>query len=320
MKQLWYKIFLVVIAISCVLLALSGSELSRNYLLVAVFPLYQIALLLRYLSLSNAIGNGIALLLYFAIASLPAMALLVIRKKRFLVQEDKILIAASIILLIVLYYMINPVLIPFSSAGNSLIYQAGMCGIVYSILLSYLLLRATRLLAAGNVDQLGQYLKLVLFFVQIYLVLLVFGVSFRSFLNEVHTLQAGNSGATQTLTLSYVFLAIKYFCNSLPDICNMRMIFLIFTLLEQWKNNRYSAETVHASKQLSQFCLRAITLIAVTQLSFNILQLVFQTAIRTISIVVYIPAASLLFLIVTLLINRFVIETKQLKDENDQFI
>ena len=319
MKQLWHKIILAVIAFSCIIFVLTGLRFSSNYLLIAVFPWHQIALVLRALSLSGAIGNGIAIVLYLILCLLPALALLVIRKKRSLAKEDSILIIASIVLFIILYYMINPALLPFP-AGNSVAHQAVLCGILYTIILSYILLRTVRLLSSGDATQLGQYLKIVLFFVQAYLVLLVFGAQFGSFLYEIHTLQAGNIGNTSALSLSYLFLTIKYISNCLPDASNILLIFLILSLLEHWKKNRYSSETVQASKQLSQFCLKAIAFIAITQLGFNLFQLLLQSAIHTISIVLYLPVTSLLFLIVTLLINRFVIETKQLKDENDQFI
>ncbi len=320
MKQLWHKLFLVVIAISCIIFVLTGPRLSSNYLLIAVFPWHQIALLLRTLSLSGSIGNGVAIVLYLLLCSSPVLILLGIRKKRKLVNEDSALIIASIVLFIILYYMINPALVPFPSDRNSLVYQAVICGILYSAFLSYFLLRAVRLLSAGDIKQLGQYLQIVLFFTQTYLLLVVFGAQFGSFLYEIHTLQAGNIGNTHTLSLSYLFLTSKYIFNCLPDICNIILIFRIFSLLEEWKKDRYSPETVQASKQLSQFCLKAIVFIAITQLGFNLFQLLLQSAIRTISIVLYLPVTSLLFLIVTLLINRFVIETKQLKDENDQFI
>lgn len=72
------------------------------------FPLEQIGWGLRQLSLSGAMGNIIAIIIYFLIGFIPCGVYWYLRKNGKLYKIDAMLPLLSVLLWIVLYYMINP--------------------------------------------------------------------------------------------------------------------------------------------------------------------------------------------------------------------
>ena len=75
---------------------------------LAAFPFAQIGLGLRWLSLSGAVGNGLAIGLYVLLSLIPLIALGVIWRRGKLRQADALLAVLSALLFWVLYLMVNP--------------------------------------------------------------------------------------------------------------------------------------------------------------------------------------------------------------------
>ena len=109
---------------------------------IITFPLEQIGCALRRLSLSGAMGNMIAIILYVLIGLIPCMVWLFLKGKGKNLKEDYLLFPISGFLLLVLYYMINPGLIPVNEAGGGKLLLAGT---FYSVLVGYVVLRSLHL-------------------------------------------------------------------------------------------------------------------------------------------------------------------------------
>ena len=106
----WY-IALSLEAAACLLLvALLGWNSSEGESLasLAAFPFAQIGLGLRWLSLSGAVGNGLAIGLYVLLSLIPLIALGVIWRRGKLRQADALRAVLSALLFWVLYLMVNP--------------------------------------------------------------------------------------------------------------------------------------------------------------------------------------------------------------------
>jgi len=286
------------------------------------FPFEQIGAILRSLSLSGSPGNIAAILLYFALCLLPVATLVVLRKRRKLQAEDGLLGLLSVLLFIVLYVMINPGL--FNSAmiigvGQS-IGKAMLGVVVYSILCGYLVLRALRLFTIGNTEKLFSHLSIMVGLLAIVFVYLTFGSAFNSLLKSITTLQIGNTGNEHLLGISYVFLILQFLVNALPYLLSIVVALAALRLLAELRADRYSTATLSAAERISRLCATSLIILVLTNIGFNISQLLFEKTLLTSNYSVQIPLSSIAFALIALLLTRLVTENKQLKDDNNGFI
>ena len=117
MKERHLFTLLSVEAAACVLFCILQRSLSGLFSTLIAFPFEQIGAGLRVLSLSGAVGNVVAILLYMLLGLIPAgiWGFLHWRKKS--EPLDFMLLAISALLFVILYYMINPGLL-YQAPGN----------------------------------------------------------------------------------------------------------------------------------------------------------------------------------------------------------
>ncbi len=151
-------------------------------------------------------------------------------------------------------------------------------------------------------------------------VYMAFGACFGNLLESISSLQAGNTGNEHLLGASYVFLVLQFIVNSLPYVLDIFIVFAAIRLLNEMRTDRYSNETVVAAERLSRLCSVVLTVAVLSNITFNLLELMFAKSLMILTTTVQIPVLSILFILGVLLLTRFVAENKQLKDENDQFI
>jgi hypothetical protein len=322
MKRSLFRGVLAAEALVCVLLCFLKTSLTGVFSAAIAFPFEQIGQGLRALSLSGGFGNVIAIVLYALIGLLPVALLLLRAKKQKLHLEDWLLALLSAVLFGVLYLMLNPGFIPkvLGMAAQPPIGQAILGGMVYSLIVGYLFLRALRLFAAGNTEKLERYMAIMLGALNVLFVFMAFGACFSDMLASIAALRAGNSGNENLLGASYVFLVLQYLVNALPYMLDIVVVFAALRLLDEMRNERYSAAAVAAAGRMSRLCAVALTITILSNIAFNLLQLLFASSLMVMNHSVQIPVLSILFVLAALLLTRFVMESKQLKDENDAFI
>ena len=313
---------LVIEAVVCILLYLARVSFAGVFSSAMAFPFEQIGLGLRALSLSGGVGNALAVSFYFAICLLPAGILIFFSRKRKFDIEDWLIGLLCVMLFVVLYLMINPGLI-LSLMGMSTtgLAEKAIMGItVYSLLCCYLVIRILRSFTAGNIQKLEGYMIAMLNFFNFIFVYLAFGAYFGDLLDSISSLRAGNAGNEHLLGTSYAFLFLQFIVNALPYVLNVFVIFAALRLVSEMQIDRYSAETVAAVLRMSRLCTAVLAVTVLSNAGFNLLQLFFAKSLRVINSTVQIPVLSILFVLASLLLTRFVAENKQLKDENNQFI
>ena len=319
MKQNRFIFILAAEAVICVLLTAFKASLGAIFSAAVAFPFEQIGLGLRALSLSCATGNVLAILLYGAICLIPAGALFFIRRKRSLAPEDALLPVASIVLFAVIYLMINPGLIA-DSLGSISVGKAILGGTVYSVLLAYFILRILRLFRAGGLDKLPRYLAALLGLLNVVFVYMIFGAGIAALIEDIATLQAGNSGYEHLLGASYVFAVLQYLVDALPYVFDILIVFAGIKLLGNMTTDRYSDATVSAASRLSALCTKALSITVLAIASLNLLQLLFAKRLFSIHAALQIPLLSIAFVLAALLLSRLVAENKALKEDNDSII
>ncbi len=339
-KTLW--MLLILEAGVCVLLRTHQVPMTIGSTSVLAFPFEQIGLGLRALSLSGGLGNVAACILYAAVSLIPVAALAVLMLRHKARPEDGLLVLLSAALFAVLYLMVNPAIIGslFGASALPLVDQVMLGGLdpslggsaalpagkailgttVYSVLVGYLVLRVLRLFFAGSTEKLQKYLADLLFCMNLLFVWLAFGVGFSKMMDSIQSLGAGNTAGGQLMGMSTFVLVLQFLVDALPYLLDVLVVFAALRLLDELKADRYSPESVEAARRLSRLCGGALAATTLTNMAFNLLQLLVKRSALVINSSVEIPVFSIVFVLAVLLFARFIAQSKQLKDDNELFI
>lgn len=318
-KDKLFKIVLVVEALLCVLLTVLKASVGEVILAAVAFPFEQIGIGLRVLSLSGAVGNAFAVLLYLVVCLLPIIGLFLIRRKRNLLLEDGLLFALSVLLFFAIYYFVNPGILAEMFYGV----PAGkivLGSTIYSLVLAYLILRILRLFNTSEIGRLQRYLTVLLGLLDVMFVYLIFGAGVANLMQQITAMQAGNTGNEYLLIACYVFAAIQYLVDVLPYVFDVIVVFAGIRLLRSLVLDRFSSTTVLEAARLSRLCGTMLRITVLVIAAFNLLQLLFAKHIFNIHASLQIPLFSIAFVLAVLLFSRLVAENKMLKEDNDSII
>ena len=191
MKERHLFTLLSVEAAACVLFCILQRSLSGLFSTLIAFPFEQIGAGLRVLSLSGAVGNVVAIILYMLLGLIPAgiWGFLHWRKKS--EPLDIMLLVISALLFVTLYYMINPGLLSTGVPGTG---KWSLGSTFYSVLLGYLLIRILLHYKNAGTEKLQKGLWFLLGTVSVVLVYGIFGQELGGLLQNLETVQKGNTG------------------------------------------------------------------------------------------------------------------------------
>lgn len=288
------------------------------------FPLEQIGWGLRQLSLSGAIGNVCAIIIYLLVSFIPCGVFWILKKKGKYQKTDYLLLALSIMLLFMLYYMINPGLLPASMLGSGKILLGGT---FYSLLVAYLVFRIVIQNKTEDLQALQKGLRTVLYIV---LVLFAWSAIAECFIHlplAIKNLQEGNSVAGDSffygvpdLTSTYVFLVLQSVVSALPNGISVVVVYFCIKVLEELLLDLYSPKAILLVKKVTVLCRKSLLVIVAASVLLNIAQLLFADLLYQIHIMVNIPIFAILFLLVIHVMARYIEENQKLKQDNDLFI
>lgn len=288
------------------------------------FPLEQIGWGLRQLSLSGAIGNVCAIIIYLLVSFIPCGVFWILKKKGKYQKTDYMLLALSIMLLFVLYYMINPGLLPASMLGSGKVLLGGT---FYSLLVAYLVFRIVIQNKTEDLQALQKGLRTVLYIV---LVLFAWSAIAECFVHlplAIKNLQEGNSVAGDSffyggpdLTSTYVFLVLQSVVSALPNGISVVVVYFCIKVLEELLLDLYSPKAILLVKKVTVLCRKSLLVIVAASVLLNIAQLLCADLLYQIHITVNIPIFAILFLLVIHVMARYIEENQKLKQDNDLFI
>ncbi len=319
-NKIWYVIIGIEAAL-CVVFCVTQVSYAEAFSAAMAFPFEQIGMGLRALSLSGTVGNIFAIIIYVALGLAPIFVLLGLKLKGKMRGEDALLVLLSGSLFAVLYLMVNPGDIKmFGGAAGLGVGKAVLGATVYSVLCGYIVLRVLRLFFGSGTEKLQKYLHVMMYLINIIFVYAIFGAGFGALLESFKSLLAGNHGNEQALGTSYVFLVLQYIVNVIPYVMDIVIVYAAGRLVTEMQTDRYSAAAVASAGRLSNCCKIALIVTILTQIAFNLLQLLFAKYLNVLNSQIQLPVLSVVFVLVILLISRFLAESKQLKDENDMYI
>lgn len=320
-SKFWYGV-LGMEAVLFIFLCLSKVFSASAFPAIMAFPFESIGLGLRMLSLSGAFGNLAAIVLYTGLSLVPLGVLYILNRKGRLRGEDTLLVLLSMVLFAVLYLMVNPgdITSLFGTAMGAGFGKAALGGMVYSVLAGYLVLRVLRQFFDSGTGKLQRYLGIMMHVLNAIFIFAIFGSGFSGLLDAWESLRAGNQGNEELLGLSYVFLVIQYLVSVIPLVMNIVIVMAAGRLISDVREDRYSEASIASVSRLSCYCRNALVITILSQILFNILQLLFARHLMVMNSQVSIPVLSVVFVLAILLISRFLSESKQLKDDNDMII
>ncbi|MGN0979844.1 MAG: hypothetical protein ACI4PT_05880 [Candidatus Avoscillospira sp.] len=316
MRNKTLKCILLSEAVLCLVLCCLRESFAGWFTTLMAFPLEQIGLLLRRLSLSGAAGNGAAIGLYVLLCLLPVLCLLLVRRRRKLLPEDAIVGLLCPVLFGTLYLMVNPgQLGTWLGAPGELLGKALLGGAVWAMVCAYAVLRLLRLFFRADGPRLRTCANILLWVLALLLTYGAFGAAFGSFLDSVESARAANTGGG--LGLTYGFLGLQWLVDALPYVLDL---WVVFAALDVTAAERYSEAMTEAADRLAKWCCRTLTWTVLTNCGFNLLQLLFARYLRVVNGVVLLPVYSIAFTLAALLLARLLKENRELKADNDLFV
>lgn len=322
MKNKALSILLLVTAVMSTILVILRLSFAGIFGSIVCFPFEQIGVLLRILSLKGGIQNIFAIVFYTILSITPLMVFLQKLKKKSIKIEDYILMLLSFLLFYVLYMMVNPGLIPVQGAlgMGSTIAKSLLCGTVYSLIVTYLVLKAIRVFFESQTTTLYRFMILLLSITAILFTISIFGSGLNEAIAQIEAIRSANTGNESGLIHTYIFAIAKFILNSIPSVISILVIFKGIKLINEFFVDPYSETSTIASKNLSSVCKIGLIVTVCSNAAFNLLQLLFIKNLRSIDSLIQIPLFSIIFVLGALILSKMVMENKTLKDDNDSII
>lgn len=313
---------------------------------VISFPFALLGKGLRALSLSGTLGNLAAIVLYAGLSLLPAAYAFLRWRKKKLLKEDALLLLLSAALFAVLYLMINPGLLAKTVIVNGManFQKTVLVSLLFGIAVAYGILRFLRVCQNSGTAKQLQLLRGLLCVVCMLLVAAMFGQNFSSMLLSLESYLEDATGYTDLLLAGsdmrhilreFLYTSrgyirgilyggagvfLQYLVSVIPRVMEIAVIFCALDLTKALQAGTYSVPVVQASQRLARWCKRSIYVVVLSQLGFNLLQVLLSRNLRDTSYTFDIPLFSIVFLLLVLLLAKFFAEGRALKEDNETII
>lgn len=322
MRSKRFAIVLVLEVILCITYLILKTIVPGWFTVATAFPFEQVGNLLRALSLVNAIGNVIAIVLYVAICLIPTGMYLYLRKRGKAGKMDLFLPVISAVLFFVIYYIINPGLFVVMVPGTSKM-MLGM--LFYSVFCCYLVLKILEKCLKADANWLEKGLHIILYLIIMMLIFEIIMGCFGEISAAYQKAQTENSASefffdASDLTMTYIFLALQSIVRAIPFALDILIIFGGMNLLDAMKKDMYSEESVMAAEKLATTCIRSLVATMLSGLALNVLQVLLRNQIHYVNLVITVPIFSIMFALMVLLLAKYIRETQKVKRELDMFI
>ena len=323
MKSNINKLILIEV-IAGILLAFIASKILHmtEALQIMYLPFELIGKGLRVLSLSSAIGNVIAIIIYATISMIPAIYVIYQRKRGRTQKEDILLVAFTGLLFYSMYMFINPGLMYqkmpdiFSMDQSSLIVMKIIYAfIVYSVLIMWLIMKAIRFLGDDSQKNWKSRLYfgmkgLIAALVSYYTLLITYAKTFELLHKSENKLQNVSS--------------IEWFksvLQLLPIIMTILLFINIIHVVKAIEDHKEEQQMMTVARLASVAKVTAVVTV-ISDFILNFYQFLLGATLQNVN-VTFAPDVSMEPLIIAfgaLIFHEYFKRTKQLKEENDQFI
>lgn len=287
-------------------------ELGSGMFAVLALPFTALGWALRRLSLTGAVGNGLALVGYAAACASPL--LLWLRSKRR--TEDRLLFLLPPVLAVVLYYMVNPGLRPFmleGAAGDG-VYAAA----VWSILMTWAVLKLLYSREWSLERNIYRGLRWFLLLCAAGCVISCFGTGTARLL---YLLRQNRENLGRVFTgADIAFMALSYLVAAAEKGLAALVLHRGAKLLRELERSPFSEESVAAANGVSALCRSCLAILCLLCLFLNLTQVLAANLLHNVSVSVSVPLLGLAVCFVMLAVTKLLVRGKELKDDNDLFV
>jgi hypothetical protein len=198
--------------------------------------------------------------------------------------------------------------------------KAVLGGTVYSIVLGYTILKVLRHFYSGSFDKIKSYMYALLFILNGIFIAIIFYIGIAEALHAVRQMQVDNSANSHLYGINYLFAGLNYLASYLPYALNILIVFSAMSLITNFRQDRYSEEALASARRLTGLCGKALSIIILANIAYNILQLIFSTMLFNVNSTIPIPVFSVIFILACLLFVKLLQENKALKDDIESII
>ena len=287
------------------------------------FPWKQLGDGLRILSLSGTVGDVAAWLLYLIVGSIPLVGWLVLYRRRGWHRIDILLPIMALSLFGGMWLLINPDYLQAYVLPEVL--GKDMACAVVAVLLDSLLITWAVLSLVGYVETMNrsgtfQWLRWLLLFYMVVVSVSLIWQGGSELVTAQRALRESNTMLTGALMPSLCFLTLQYLVEYLPAILHLVMLIPVFCLLGSAGNGLFSEEVGIQVQKIYQWSKRVLAVILFSQMIINLLQLLFARKLLDTHFHVTLPLDEIVKVLALLLLSRFYIESRRIKEENEMFI
>lgn len=287
------------------------------------FPWKQLGDGLRILSLSGTVGDVAAWLLYLIVGSIPLVGWLVLYRRRGWHRIDILLPIMALSLFGGMWLLINPDYLQAYVLPEVL--GKDMACAVVAVLLDSLLITWAVLSLVGYVETMNrsgtfQWLRWLLLFYMVVVSVSLIWQGGSELVTAQRALRESNTMLTGALMPSLCFLTLQYLVEYLPAILHLVMLIPVFCLLGSAGNGLFSEEVGIQVQKIYQWSKRFLAVILFSQMIINLLQLLFARKLLDTHFHVTLPLDEIVKVLALLLLSRFYIESRRIKEENQMFI
>lgn len=323
MKSNINKLILIEV-IAGILLAFLASKILHltEALQIMYLPFELIGKGLRFLSLSSAIGNVIAIIIYAAISLIPAIYAIYQRKTGTKRKEDILLIAITGLLFYSLYMFINPGLMYermpdiFSMDKQSLVAEKIIYAfIIYSVVIIWLIMKVIRFL--GDDSQKNWKSRLYFGMKALIAALISYYILLITYAKTFELLHKGGDKLKNISSIEW----FKSILQLLPVILTILLFINIIHVVKAIEDHKEKQQMTAVARLANVAKVTAVVTV-ISDFILNFYQFLLGATLQNVN-VTFAPDVSMEPLIIAfgaLIFHEYFKRTKQLKEENDQFI
>ncbi len=124
----------------------------------------------------------------------------------------------------------------------------------------------------------------------------------------------------ELVRLTCIFLILRYIVSIIPYITAIVIIVMVQKFLGEYGKSGVSDETVVLGNKVSDVAIKAAIISVLTNIGFNILQMIFFRDLLDTYTKVELPMISLIFILAMPLITKLITTSKEIKEENEMFV
>lgn len=298
MKDKKYLLFLLLEAVGVIVITKGMGIKTESVFDLLSFPLVKAADFLGTMSLSGNLGNAIAIAIYSLCCLIPVFVMLFKIKKQTFVKTDSLLVLVSAVLFAVIYLLINPSAMGLHGYGEG---ASTVAFSFWSLLVGYFVLKFADIVKNAEGKRTEKLLSLVM---KIIGAVFIFALC-----------------STELVKTEIGIVTLLSFANLVtPLIFGIIIVIYCLDVLSEFTLNRYSENTLRATKKLSSICILALRVTVCVTALFSVFQLKYINELSKVNFSVDIPLLSFGFILLVLILSSFLKDSKALKEDNDSFI